>query len=269
MQSGIGPEQVFIDQPIDYAGWRPTNYDEKFRGRVTVREALVHSINTVSVQVAEKTGLPRIVGTARRLGISTNLPSNLSLALGSAETSLVELTAAYAPFANGGEGVWAYAIDEIIDASGKRLYKRQGGGPGRIMEISDVAVMNSMLSEGIVSATGTAAQSGRPAAGKTGTSSDFRDAWFIGYTSELVAGVWLGNDDGQPMKRVTGGGLPARLWRGIMTKAHAGLPVRPLIGMAARGPVAGLPPSRDPLLPKADQEKSFWDRLKEAIGMGN
>ena len=274
IEAGIGPEQIFIDQPVDYAGWRPSNFDEKFRGRITVREAIAQSINTVAVQVAEKAGTQRIINVARRLGLTTALPANLSLALGSGETTLIELTSAYAAFANGGTGVWAYGIDEVTDAQGQSLYKRQGDGPGRVMEFNDVAVMNSLLSGVVDHGTGTAAAIGRPVAGKTGTSSDFRDAWFMGYSNELVGGVWLGNDDGHVMKRVTGGGLPARLWQRVMVKAHQGLPVHPLVGTTPRVAAsvqASAPVWVDP--DKAPQrgapEKSFWDSLKSLIGAGN
>ena len=274
IEAGVGPEQIFIDQPVDYGGWRPANFDEKFRGRITVREAVAQSINTVAVQVAEKAGTQRIITVARRLGLTTALPPNLSLALGSGETTLIELTSAYAAFANGGTGVWAYGIDEISDGQGQSLYKRQGDGPGRVMEFNDVALMNSLLSGVIDHGTGTAAAIGRPIAGKTGTSSDFRDAWFMGYSNELVGGVWLGNDDGHVMKRVTGGGLPARIWQRVMVKAHQGLPVHPLVGTTPSGAVsvqASAPAWVDP--DKAPQrgapEKSFWDSLKSLIGGGN
>lgn len=267
IEAGIGPEQIFIDQPVDYVGWRPANFDEKFRGRITVRDAIAQSINTVAVQVAEKAGTQRIINVARRLGLTTALPPNLSLALGSGETTLIELTSAYAAFANGGTGVWAYGIDEITDGHGQTLYKRQGDGPGRVMEFSDVALMNSMLSGVVEHGTGTAAAIGRPVAGKTGTSSDFRDAWFMGYSNELVGGVWLGNDDGHVMKRVTGGGLPARLWQRIMLKAHQGLPIQPLVGTTPR--VAAMPAPQAQAAPRMAEEKSFWEKLKSVIGVGN
>ena len=171
--------------------------------------------------------------------------------------------------ANGGTGVWAYGIDEITDAQGQSLYKRQGDGPGRVMEFSDVALMNSMLSGVVEHGTGTAAAIGRPVAGKTGTSSDFRDAWFMGYSNELVGGVWLGNDDGHVMKRVTGGGLPARLWQRIMVKAHQGFPVQPLVGTTPRG--AATPAPQAQAIPtttqQPQQELGFWDRLKDTLGI--
>jgi len=270
LEIGVGPEQIFIDQPINLGGWRPTNFDGKYRGQITTREALAQSINTVAVQIADKAGMQRIVSVARRLGLTTKLPPDLSLALGSGEVTLLELTAAYGAFANGGNGVWAHGIDEIHDGQGNVLYKREGDGPGRVLEPSDVATMNSMMAGVIQFGTGTAADIGRPAAGKTGTSSDFRDAWFMGYSRDLVGGVWLGNDDNHPMKRVTGGGLPARLWQKIMTKAHQGIPARPLFGTDVPAPVSASAPAwvdPDKQMQTVAQDGSFWDRLKNVIGI--
>jgi len=271
VESGVGPEQIFIDQPININGWQPANFDQKFRGRITTREAVADSINTVAVQVAERAGLQRVISVARRLGLTTALPPNLSLALGSGEVTLIELTSAYAAFANGGIGVWAHGIEEIDDGHGNVIYKRQGDGPGRVMEPADVAMMNSMLTGVVEHGTGKAAKIGRPVAGKTGTSSDFRDAWFMGFTSDLVGGVWLGNDDNHPMKRVTGGGLPARLWQKIMVKAHRGLPIRAVYGTDQPPAYASAPAWVDPdkAQPTARQqpERSFWDRLRDTLGI--
>lgn len=272
IEAGIGSEQIFVDQPINIGGWQPTNFDEKFRGRITTREALAQSINTVAVQIADKAGLPRIISVARRLGLTTKLPPNLSLALGSGEVTLLELTAAYGAFANGGNGVWAHGIEQIDDAQGNVLYKREGDGPGRVMEPADVAMMNSMMAGVMDHGTGAAAKIGRPTAGKTGTSSDFRDAWFMGYSRDLVGGVWMGNDDNHPMKRVTGGGLPARLWQKIMIKAHQGMPVRPLFSIERPAPVAGVAPAWiDPdkvaQQQPPQQERGFFDRLRDTLGL--
>lgn len=271
LETGIGTEQIFIDQPINFGGWRPTNFDEKFRGPITTREALAQSINTIAVQIADKAGMPRIVSVARRLGLTTKLPPDLSLALGSGEVTLLELTAAYGAFANGGNGVWAHGIEQIDDAQGNVLYKREGDGPGRVLEPTDAAMMNWMMAGVIEYGTGTAAKIGRPAAGKTGTSSDFRDAWFMGFSRDLVGGVWMGNDDNHPMKRVTGGGLPARLWQKIMVKAHQGMPVRPLFSVEPPAPVAGTAPAwvdPDKVAPqKVAQDGSFWDRLRNTLGI--
>jgi penicillin-binding protein 1A len=270
VESGIGPDQVFDDHPINIAGWSPENFDRKYLGPVTLREAVAESINTVAVQVAQKIGVPKILNVARRLGLTTQLTPNLSIALGTGEVTLIELTSAYAALANGGDGVWAYGIDEIDTPQGERLYKRQGSGPGKVIELSDVATMTSLLSGVVQHGTGTAANIGRPIAGKTGTSGDFRDAWFMGYSADLVGGVWMGNDDFRPMKRVTGGGLPARLWHNVMLRAHQGLPIRPLIGSDYIQPEPALPvagaSSSQPTPGGGQEEKSFWDKLRSILG---
>ena len=182
--------------------------------------------------------------------------------------SLVELTAAYAPFANGGWGVLPYVVHRITTRDGTVLYRREGSGPGRVIGDRALGQMNSMLRQAILTGTGRAAElPGRPAGGKTGTSQDFRDAWFIGYTTSLVTGIWLGNDDGTAMKKITGGSLPAAIWRDIMDPATANRPVERLPG-------DGAPPATDPITsfltnltvaatdePAGHTPGSFWQRL--------
>ena len=158
--------------------------------------------------------------------VAGELRRDFSTALGASETSLIELTSAFAPFANGGNGVLPYAIVEIKDSNGRVLYRRAGTGPGQVVQPGPLADMTDMLTAVVQRGTGRAAQLDRPVGGKTGTSQDFRDAWFVGYTADYIAGVWMGNDDGAPMDRVTGGSLPARTWRTFMIEAHKGLPVR-------------------------------------------
>ena len=228
LEAGLKPGDRLIDAPIAIGRWRPRNYDGRFRGRVSMGDALAYSINTVAVRVAERAGRRRVVAAARRLGITAPLDAGPSLALGAGEVRLIELTAAYGALANRGRAVWPHGIKEIRDASGRVLYRRAGSGPGNVIAPKHLDALNLMLAGVIARGTGRAARIERPAAGKTGTSQEFRDAWFIGYTAELITGVWLGNDDGSAMKRVTGGGLPARLWRDYMTAALKGLPPRPL-----------------------------------------
>jgi penicillin-binding protein 1A len=233
MEQGLKPDDRFMDGPVTIGGWSPKNYDGGFKGMVTLREALAQSINTVAAQLVERVGPQRVVAAARRLGITSDIKPDASLALGTYEVTPIELTAAYAALANGGDGVLAYGIREIRDPQGNVLYKRAGSGPGRVTDGRNVAALDDMMGQGILTGTGKAARLDRPAAGKTGTTQDYRDAWFLGYTADLVAGVWLGNDDNKPMNRVTGGGIPARLWRDFMLPAHAGLPARPLLLPAA------------------------------------
>jgi penicillin-binding protein 1A len=228
LEAGMAPDDVLQDEPVRVGEWRPRNYSGRHEGAVSLRQALARSINSVAVKVSERAGRQRVIAAARRLGITAPLEPHPSLALGAAEVSLLELAAAYAALANGGQGLWPHGITEIRDRGGAVLYRRQGSGPGRVIAPRQVAALNDMLGAVLSEGTGKAARLERPAAGKTGTSQDFRDAWFVGYTADLVAGVWLGNDDGAPMKRVSGGGLPARLWRAFMGEAHAGLPARPL-----------------------------------------
>ncbi|MDX2221617.1 MAG: PBP1A family penicillin-binding protein [Rhodospirillaceae bacterium] len=232
LKSGYGPDVLVTDGPIEIRGWRPQNFSGQYRGPVTVADAVAESINTVAVRVAQDVGLAAVTAEARRLGITEDMPADLSVALGTSETTLIELTSAYAPFANGGTAVLPYAIAEIVDRQGGVLYRRAGTGLGPVVAPEHVAVMNGLLRGVIEYGTGTAAAFGFPAAGKTGTSSDFRDAWFIGYSADLVAGVWVGNDSGAGMKGVTGGGVPARIWRDVMAAGHIGRTPRDLPGLA-------------------------------------
>jgi len=183
-----------------------------------------------------------VIATARRLGITSDLRSDATLALGTSEVSLLEMTTAYASFANGGIGVTAYAVAQITDPAGHVLYQRSGGGFGQVISPVALARMHDMMTAVISQGSGKAARLDRPAAGKTGTTQDYRDAWFMGFTADYVAGVWMGNDDYRvEMKKVTGGGLPAQLWKQVMVAAHQGLPVRPLLTPeppAAESPVA-------------------------------
>ena len=222
LEAGLTPETRIDDAPITVDGWTPRNFARRHLGPVSLSTALARSINTVAVKVAERAGRERVVGAARRLGITSKLEPTPSLALGSAEVRLIEMTAAYGAFANGGIGVWAWGIEEIRGAGGRLVYRRAGSGPGRVLDAPVAAAIDAMLAEAVATGSGRAARLARPVAGKTGTSQGFRDAWFIGYSGRLVAGVWMGNDDGTPMQGVTGGGLPARLWRRFMAVAMGG-----------------------------------------------
>jgi penicillin-binding protein 1A len=228
LEAGMTPDAPVMDKRVTVYGWRPRNYDGKYRGRVKLREALAQSLNAAAVRISEQVGRRRVVAAAERLGITAPLKAHPSVALGASEVSLMELTGAYAVLANRGYPVWPYGIIEIRDGTGTLLYRRGGSGANRLVEPRIVAGMQSMLSDVIRAGTGRAARLTRPAAGKTGTSQDFRDAWFVGFSAELVTGVWLGNDESTPMKKVTGGGLPARLWRRFMTDALKGAPARKL-----------------------------------------
>jgi penicillin-binding protein 1A len=271
LEAGLLPESRFIDGPLSIGGWRPDNFNGRYLGEVTARTALAESINTVAVQVSEYAGRGHVIDVARRFGVGDDLQATPSVALGVGEVSPLELTAAYAAIANGGIGVWPYGIREIRDAEGNLLYARSGQGPGRAVSPEAAAVVTDMLVDAVENGTGRAARLGRPVAGKTGTSQNFRDAWFVGFSADLICGVWLGNDNGAPMKGVTGGSLPARLWRDFMADAHAGLPPRSLPGLAGR-PDADPPSGRDRPPPAVrqqpgDDKPNFFDRLFRVFGI--
>jgi len=221
LERGLTPDAVRDDAPVNIKGWTPENYDRGYRGPVTLREALALSLNTVAVKLNMEVGPKAVVQTAQRLGIASPLQANGSLALGTSEVTPLELVSAYAPFANGGIGVIPYAISQVKTTDGKVIYRRPAkGGLGRVIDPGMVAMMNDMMHHTFVIGTAKKGEiPGWEAAGKTGTSQDFRDAWFVGYTGSLVAGVWLGNDDGRPMSDVRGGTLPARLFRDVADAA--------------------------------------------------
>lgn len=230
LEQGFTPESVRNDAPIRIGNWTPGNYNGKYFGKVTLAEALARSLNSVSAQLVMEVGPKTVVSTAHRLGIESNLTSNASLALGTSEVTLLELTDSFVPFANGGYKAPLHIIRRVTTNDGKVLYEYKSPAPSRVIDPRNVGMMNAMLSQTVESGTATKAKFGWPAAGKTGTSQNFRDAWFIGYTSNLTTGVWFGNDDGKPTKKITGGSLPAIAWKDFMVAAHKGVPVAQLPG---------------------------------------
>jgi len=243
LESGMRPGDTMLDAPVDIGGWRPRNYDGKFHGAMTLSSAFARSINTIAVRVSERVGRGRVIAAARRLGITSKLVSHPSVALGAGEVTLLELASAYATVANDGFAAWPHGITEIRDSRGTVLFRRAGSGGGEVIRPDHVRALDGMLRAVIADGTGRAAWPGRRAAGKTGTSQDSRDAWFIGYSGGLVAGVWVGNDDFKPMRRVTGGGLPARLWRAFMVDALDS-PAVARRGAPRRRPARAPPPPR-------------------------
>ena len=230
LEQGFTPESVRNDAPIRIGNWTPGNYNGKYFGKVTLAEALARSLNSVSAQLVMEVGPKTVVSTAHRLGIESNLTSNASLALGTSEVTLLELTNSFVPFANGGYKAPLHIIRRVTTNEGKVLYEYKSPAPNRVIDLRNVGMMNAMLRQTVESGTATKAKFGWPAAGKTGTSQNFRDAWFIGYTSNLATGVWFGNDDGRPTKKITGGSLPAIAWKDFMVAAHKGVPVASLPG---------------------------------------
>src|SRR5512132_789720 len=243
LERGLTPESVREDKPIALKGWRPENYSREYYGPVTLTQALALSLNTVSVRLTQEFGPVAVAKTAYRLGISSKLDANASLALGTSEVSLIELTSAYAPFANGGAAIAPHVVERVRTHAGKVLFSRTAQKLGRIVAPRYVAIMNAMLRETLQLGTAQKAQlAGWPAAGKTGTSQDFRDAWFIGYTGHLVAGVWVGNDDSSPTKKATAGSLPVEIWSRFMRAAHQGVAVAALPGLGAAPSFASAAP---------------------------
>lgn len=231
LDQGHRPDHVVLDGPIEIDGWKPRNFGRRFRGEVTISDAVAASLNTVPVRLQEKVGRGRVRKLARQFGITTELTDGPSLALGASEVSPLELTAVYAGFANRGVPVIPYAVEEIRTKSGKTLYERQSSGVGPAVSERAADDLTQLLSGVIDRGTGKRARIDRPAAGKTGTSQAYRDAWFLGYTAQLTAGVWLGNDNSAPMKKVIGSEVPAEIWAAFMKAAHKGVRKRPLQGM--------------------------------------
>lgn len=229
LEQGLTPDTIRQDAPIEVKGWKPENYTHEYFGAVTLTQALAMSLNTVAIRLGLEVGPKNVVRTAHRLGISSKLEPNASIALGTSEVSVVELVGAYAPFANGGFAVSPHVVRRIKTLDGKLLYMRQADEHNQVIEPRMVGMMNAMMRETLISGTAKKAEiPGWPAAGKTGTSQDYRDAWFIGYTANLVTGVWLGNDDNSPTKKATGGGLPVEVWSRFMRTAHEGVQVAAL-----------------------------------------
>jgi penicillin-binding protein 1A len=231
LEAGRTPDSVRNDAPVKIGKWTPSNYKGKYLGPVTLTEALAKSLNSVSAQLVMEVGPKTVVATAQRLGIESKLQANTTIALGTSEVTPLELTAAFVPFANGGYRPEVHFVTRITDINGKSLYRFRPSDPERVIKPAIVGMMNRMMTETLAVGTARKAAFGWPAAGKTGTSQESRDAWFVGYTSNLTTGVWFGNDDGKPMKNVTGGSLPSIAWKEFMTAAHEGVPVAPLPGV--------------------------------------
>jgi penicillin-binding protein 1A len=225
LESGMKPTDTIVDEPVTIDGWSPRNANRTNLGPVTLREAFSRSINTISAKIGSQVGFSTIADMARRFGITTPIPTFPSMVLGSSDVRLIEMTRAFASVANNGVAVTPYGIRRVVTADGRLLYQHDSD-EGRVLVAPWVAAeMTDLLQSAVLSGTGRAAQIGRPVAGKTGTTSSNKDGWFIGFSSGLTTGVWMGRDDAKPVAGLQGGTAPARAFHDFMSSAVANRPV--------------------------------------------
>lgn len=240
VEQGYTPDSIEVDEPVQLGTWEPENYKHKYLGRVSLRTAFALSLNTIAVKLVSYVGPGTVIAVAHRLGITSTLGNDASIALGTSEVTPLELTSAFAPFANGGTPVIPYVVKRITTKQGKVLYERSGDGLRPVVGATELGAMNDLMHAVVTEGTGKRASfPGFEIGGKTGTSQDYRDAWFVGYTTHYVTGVWLGNDDNTPTQKVTGGSIPSEVWRDVMVEAHQGLTPEPLPGVHETLPDSG------------------------------
>jgi penicillin-binding protein 1A len=230
MEQGLFPDTIRNDEPVRFGRWAPENFRGRYEGPMTLTTALAKSSNSIAAQLVMQVGAEAVVENAWRMGIESNLEPNASIALGTSEVTPLELTAAFVPFASGGRRPEVHFVTRVVTDAGEVLYDHRPSNGPMVARAEIIGMMNAMMTETLKEGTGRNAAFGWPAAGKTGTSQNSRDAWFVGYTANLTTGVWFGNDDGKPMKDITGGSLPAHAFKEFMTAAHEGVPVANLPG---------------------------------------
>lgn len=228
LEAGLRPHDVYVDEPITINGWSPANSTRTFKGPVTVEQAFAQSINTVAVRVAQEAGFDRVASMARRFGITTPVSTLPAMSLGTSEVRAIDLTTAFAAVARGGTEVRPYGIRSVKTMKGRVLYHYQPEAPRELVPPQVAADMTRLLQAAVQSGTARRADIGRPSAGKTGTTQSNRDGWFLGFTADLTAGVWMGRDDNKAVRGLAGGAAPARAWADFMREATKGLPVQPL-----------------------------------------
>ena len=212
-------DDIIEDSPITFKNWSPRNYGSKYRGKMPIWKALAISSNVAAVRLIKKTGADAVIATAREMGITTPLQNDLTIALGSNGVKLYDMVVAYGAFANGGFRVKPYAVERVENSRGVVIYENSGPKIVKVISFDTAAGMTYMLRKVVEVGTGRAANISKATAGKTGTTDDYHDAWFVGYTPDIVAGVWLGNDDNTKLPGITGGGLPAKVWADYMKVA--------------------------------------------------
>jgi len=250
LTNGYKPTSILVDAPICLGNWCPQNYSHSFSGSMTMTQAITKSINVIPVRLSvalgdgnPKIGRAKIIQTAQRMGIRTPLPDSSSLPIGAAEVTILDHTAAYATFPNMGKAVTPHAVIEVRSGNGEVVWRfdRDGKKPVQVLRPQVALDMNFMLNKAVEEGTGRRTLlENIKSAGKTGTTNAYRDAWFVGYTGNYVAGIWYGNDDYAPTNRMTGGSLPGMTWRQIMAYAHQGIEIKPLPGVAP-GPTGAAP----------------------------
>ena len=228
IEDGVNPDDTIVDAPITIDGWSPRNFSRGYAGTVTVRQAFAASINTVAVRLAQRVGFDTVADVARRFGITTPIDPRPAMSLGASDVTLIELTAAYAAIANQGVEARPYAVTRIATASGRVLYTRDPPEARVVVAPYVAAKMTDLMKAAVETGSGRAAQIGRPLAGKTGTTTSNKDGWFVGFTSGLTAGVWMGRDDAKPVGVLQGGRAPARAFAQYMARAVGGTPPAPL-----------------------------------------
>lgn len=221
VEKGLTPNDPLQDRPLTIGDWSPHNYHNKYRGTIPAYKALMVSSNVCAARLIQSTGIRAVIQMARVLGISTPLEYDYTIALGSNGVRLYEITRAYGAFANGGYRVEPYSIERVETSRGQVVYQAPKTRIAKVIDVNTAATMTAMLKTVLKNGTGIAANIGKPAAGKTGTTDDYRDAWFIGYTPDVTTGVWVGNDDNTKNNNVTGGTVPALIWKDIMAVATA------------------------------------------------
>jgi penicillin-binding protein 1A len=225
LESGMKPTDTIVDEPVTINGWTPRNAERENLGPVTLREAFSRSINTVSAKIGQQVGFSTIADMARRFGLTTPISTYPSMVLGSSDVRLIEMTRAFASVANNGVAVTPFGISRVVTADGRLLYQHEAD-EGRVLIAPWVAAeMTDLLQSAVLSGTGRAAQIGRPVAGKTGTTTSNKDGWFIGFSSGLTTGVWMGRDDAKPVPGLQGGTAPARAFHDFMSVAVANRPI--------------------------------------------